>query len=78
MTGPEIGKVSREMAEAVKSRVPDPAGWMLALRRISERLGLDPAMSIRLGDVVLIDVCHGLVRYAASNSLESDQIRAVL
>lgn len=76
MTNRERNELYRELAEHVKAAVENPAQWMRELRRVSDRLGLDPAHSLRIGDVTLIDVCYGLVEYADWNGFTAERVRA--
>lgn len=55
------------LCEAIVASVPDPAGWMLALRRVVEALGMRPEMCIPLGDVTLANACAAIVMYGGND-----------
>lgn len=75
MTRDERAEAGRIMLSAITSQIKNPAGWLLAVRRICERIGLNPASAIRLGDVSLADVVYGVITEANSNGCNMSVIQ---
>jgi hypothetical protein len=56
----------RLLASTIAERVRDPAAWLLALRAVAERWGLDVSRCLPAGATTLDDACGMLVVFAAA------------
>ena len=74
MTPAELREARETMTRAVTA-TPDPAGWLVAVRRIAERLNLRPESCIPLPGTVA-SICHEVVRCADGNSMTLAQVKA--
>lgn len=61
MTLAELQSARAHMVSEILRTVSDPAGWLLAVRGICERVGVDPARAIPLGGLSLALVCAEVV-----------------
>ena len=71
-------EVREVMTEAIMRAVPDPAGWLLALRGIVEGVGLAPEKCIPLGRVTLQLACGEVANYMSKNQVPMDRDRGAL
>ena len=78
MTGSELREVREVMTDAIMRAIPDPAGWLLALRLIVEGVGLAPEKCIPLGGVTLQLACFEVANYMGKNQIPMDRIRGAL
>jgi hypothetical protein len=74
MTPAELREARETMTRAVTA-TPDPAGWLVAVRQIVERLNLRPESCICLPGTVA-NICHEVVRCADGNSMTLAQVKA--
>lgn len=68
-TTDELRSARAHMVSEILRTAPDPAGWLLAVRAICERAGVDPARAIPLGGVPLVAVCAEVTTEASRQGI---------
>lgn len=77
MTTDEKREVRQALEDKILREVTDPAGWLMALRRVVEALDLQPAAVLRL-PACLRDGCHDVVSHADRNSMTAARVIEVI
>ena len=71
----DVSRFRETVAKSIMEQVDDPTQWLRALRRIAERLGLNPARCLPIwADVTLEFACFKVLQEADNQGRSTDAV----